>query len=435
MEVIKDNEAERAFLGAALINPEIVGVSRLTEEAFVNIDHKDIWSGMKMLWLKQLNIDLITLGVGKDHARKMLLVELINACPTHLGWETYEERLLTLQMRRRTIVLAEQMVKAAIQGDDLAIPIAAEKLLSLSVKKSSSQSLADVVCDLYDDVQGRNELYTQGKIVHAGITTGLQKLDYVTGGLQAGELTIISGEPGLGKSILAMQIAKAAARERTVRIYSLEMPARQIVRRWVAADSGVSARQMKSGELDIEFWDKFTAGISKLSTLPITICDDSGTTTSDIRADLSRCANEGTGLIVIDYLTLLGDGAGMNEVERTAVVSSACKRLARDFNLSVILVHSMNKVGMRATRPTLADLRSSAQVAYDADLALMMTKGTSEFFPAVREERLENCRLLWLVKARDIPGGDNVFLLEKGDETPEFAEFIKTDAIGWSNQK
>lgn len=434
MDVIKDTETERAFIGACIINPEIIGVAKLTEEAFIDTDLRDIWATMKKMWLKKMNIDYLTLSTGKPKERIILLTELINACPTHMGWETYEQRLITLQMRRRAIALAENMVNAVMRGDDLAIPLNAEKLMGLSVSRAESKTVGDVLSVLYDDIIERQAHYAAGREVPTGITTGLPKVDMVTGGLQPGQVILIGGEPGLGKSMLAMQMAKAAATQTAVRVYSLEMTAESVVRRWLAAESGIRTGAMKSGQIDQDFWQPLTDAVSRLSTLPITICDDASMTTSDIRADLVRNNKNGTGLVVIDYLALLQDGAGQEETDRTGTISLAVKRLARDMNVAVLLINSINKIGMRSgSEPNLADFRGSGQVVFDADIAMMMTRGTREYFPMASDEELENCRLLWIKKGRELETPENVFLLQKGVYKPEFHEWVRPSGIGFAN--
>jgi replicative DNA helicase len=285
----------------------------------------------------------------------------------------------------------------------------------------------DVLSNLYDEVSERAE----SPLDIWGIRTGFPKFDKLTGGLQPGELFILSGEPGVGKSMLAMQMAAQMAKGQPGVIYSIEMKSISVARRLVSGKSSIPTRDLKTGKVREEDWPIFTHVFEELSDLPIHISDCARMNILSLRKDISRLvATQGIRWFVLDYLYLLDEGP--NEIERTQRASSGLKTICREFDLSGTAIHSMNKAGIASVgqgsddAPTQDKLRGSGQSIYDADLIAFLTKYNPKSDPGlikVLPKDQENVRMLWFGKGRELEDNDKMIKFVKRPNLPAFEEY------------
>jgi replicative DNA helicase len=238
-----------------------------------------------------------------------------------------------------------------------------------------------------------------------GIPLGLPKLDAETGGAHPGELTLLVGEPGVGKTWLALGATVDMARNSPGAVVSMEMRRRAVGRRILSGYSGVGNKAMQSGRVNDNEMTKIYTAQKELDALPVYMTDKSFTT-GDMRAMLARAKSKyGIQWAVVDYLMLFTDNA-RDEIQHTANVSRALKNIASDLEIAVICIHSVHKGGMdnHESDPTKSQARGSGQTLHDADLILHMTK----FRPSNDRERLimpadqERMATLWVTKGREL---------------------------------
>ncbi len=387
-EPIRSIEAEKAVLGAVLINQEIFKELDLQAIDFYLVEHQKIWQAFQDLTIEGRTIDILSVN---EKINDPLLIQLVADVPSSLHAETYAEIVRDKARRREIVRLASEMAKAAYnQNDniDKKIPEFMTKLVTEAKTARGAQHISGALSDLYDEVKARYENPSD----IWGIPTGLYDYDLLTGGHHAGELTLLMGKPGLGKSILAIQMAVGMANEAPGAVYEMEMGRVQTVRRPVSTEARVKTRNIRSGNLSDGEWDNITAAISAFENLPIYLSDDTSWTTASLRADLSRLkAMHHIKWFVVDYLYLLQDRYGKDDHERLAYISKSLKNICKDLELTGLVIHSMTKSEMDSQTPNLSGIRGSAQIAYDTDIAMFLIEGDSDdkvklYFSKFRED-------------------------------------------------
>ena len=207
-----------------------------------------------------------------------------------------------------------------------------------------------------------------------GIPTGFTRLDHMTSGLQGSDLIILAARPAMGKTALALNIARNAAFESDVpvAIFSLEMSKEQLSMRMLCSEARVDSSRVRSGFLNPEDWHRITDAAGSLSEAPIFIDDSPDISTTSIRTKCRRLKmDKDLGLVVIDYLQLM---RGRQDTERRDLeiseISRSLKLLAKELNVPVLALSQLNrKLEERSDkRPQLSDLRESGALEQDADV-------------------------------------------------------------------
>jgi replicative DNA helicase len=233
-------------------------------------------------------------------------------------------------------------------------------------------------------VKRLEELYAKGATI-SGIATGLRDLDLALGGLHAGELIILAARPAMGKTALALQIAKHVAKEKHgVGIFSLEMTHDELTPRMLANEARIDGQAMRSGRLSETHWSKLTMAIDVLLNTGLHIDDTLITSVFDMRTKArtleQKLRNGSTplGLLVVDYLQLAGQFGDGREQE-IAAISRGLKALAKELRLPVLALSQLNRECEKQNRkPRLSDLRDSGAVEQDADVVLFIHRENVE---------------------------------------------------------
>ena len=372
-------ETERALLGSLLINPEVIQQLAVSPDDFYLGRHKLIYSIMLRLHSAGVDIDPVVIQNELNNAGKLeniggaaYLIQLLNETPSSLHAETYGLIIQDKARRRRLITIAEKLAKSAVNDNgslDDSVSQLAVDLVRNSQSGAGAVPISDYLSKLYNQVVER---YENPKDIF-GIPTGFRKFDEITGGMQTGEMTVLSGEPGLGKSLLAMQMACGMAGNYPGAVYQMEMAGIAVVRRSASAVSGVATRKMRSGRLMDGDWNAINKAIEKLSTLPVYMSDASAWTTLAMKADLARLQDAyGIKWFVVDYMDLFADGHGKDNNERTAFISKQVHGMCKDLDLAGLVIQSMNKSGIG--NAGMEKLSGSGKLMYDADQIIFMTQ-------------------------------------------------------------
>lgn len=433
--VYSDN-AERAVIAALIVNPGMVSEIDLAPDDFYIDRNRVIFSTIKGLAARGIEADFVTLVNSLEKQAKLediggigYLAELTT------GDSMFGNSMLAGQYaisvrdygrRRRAIQAASRLATAAYNlKSDLDAEI--EKVVKdLAMDVSGRVGAAPIsyaVSSLYDEVQ---ELIQNPRGDVWGLATGLTDFDKATGGLQDtdGEVMYIAGEPGVGKSILSMQIGLSLALQGIPgAIYSLEMMNRQVVRRMVSAQARIETRKLKTGKMSPDEVEKFVVACERVASANLFICESSTLTTRDLRADIAKLkATAGIRWFVLDYLYLLS-GAPGDEIERTAELSRNIKQICKDYRVAGITVNSITKAGMDVDQIGKRNIRGSGQVIHDADVIILMT----EHQPRPFEVKSANLKTCAIGKGRDIEGAKLVWNLYKHDNFPLFENVTKQE--------
>ena len=239
--------------------------------------------------------------------------------------------------------------------------------------------------------------YYDSKETMPGIISKLSDLDNLTLGFKRGDMIILGARPSMGKTALALHLARAVCVEQKLptALYSLEMPAEQLMTRFFSAQGKIDGRNLQVGKLNAKEIGDLNRALSALSSSPMFINDQSAMTLYDIRNDLRRMNRklepdkQKIELVIIDYLQLvLSTEKKSSEQERVAELSRGIKNIAREFQVPVICLSQLSrKVDDRKDkRPMLSDLRESGAIEQDADQVMFIHR--PEYYePDVVEER------------------------------------------------
>ena len=414
IQPIYSPEAEKAVLGAVLINPEIFKTLDLRESDFYLGTHQRIWAAYQEIVMAGRVIDTLTVS---EKIKSADLMKLVTDVPSSLHAKEYAEIVREKSRRRELVQMASDMASMAFNpSSDLEaeIPAYMTKLISGAKMATGAEHIGTALSELYNEIKAR---YEDPKDIW-GIATGFYDYDVLTGGHHKGELTLLSGKPGLGKSIVAMQMAIGMSVHAPGAIYEMEMGRTQTIRRAVSNEARVETRKMRNGRLVGDDWDQITNAISELEKLPVYISDFTGWTTASMRADLARLkATHEISWFIVDYLFLLQDKFGKDDHERLAYVSKSLKNICKDLDLSGLVIHSMTKAEMESHNPGLAGMRGSGQIAYDADVVIYLVE--DEF------DKSKNVKLQFVKFREDTP--DRYIKLKRDNGFPGFIGVTKPE--------
>lgn len=430
-------EAEQALVGYVLVHPDEYMTVDIELEDFYVHKHRYVWAAIKRLRERDRGIDFVTIVDELGNANRLdeiggpaFVTKLMTDYP--LGFSPHDSATIVREhaQRRHILQLAGDMARVA-QNENIPIDTKTsdfiDRLVSTSRIRGGAVHWSHYLSELYDEI---DERYKDPQDIW-GIPTGFGMFDKVTGGLQLGEFMILSGVPGVGKSIWAMQAAEQMADYAPGALYSLEMGGKQVMRRIVSARARVRTSRMKSGKLEGGDWEAIVKAIQRMEDKPVFMSDATGWTTTALRADLARLKlTKGVKWFVFDYMLLANDAAGQDETERTAAISRGLKLVCRHLDLAGLTVHSMNKTGMEASLPNQGNLRGSGQVSYDADLICFLTefKPMSETDTYISKADTDNMRTLIFGKGRELEDPRKYIHMVKLPAYPAFGDYAQVAA-------
>lgn len=385
-------DAEASLLGSVLIDSDaIVKVADIIrEDDFYDDRHREIYTALKSLYSKHSPIDVLTLsnelknnGKLKDAGGAEYLTELTNFVPSAAHALEYAQIVSSKAIRRRIIKASQAIIEMGYDGDDSIqelIETAESKLFEVSSDhiKQDVVSLENILSDSFERL---DELHKDKGTIR-GVPTGFKDLDNILAGFQKSDLFILAARPSMGKTALSLNLAHnvAVKSSQPVLLFSLEMSKEQLVDRLLAAEAGVDAWNLRTGNLTDADFEKIGHAMGTLSEAPIYIDDTPGITVSDLRTKARREAHKRPlGLIIVDYLQLMSGSTrfssdGGNRVQEISEISRGLKGIARELNVPLIALSQLSRsVESRHPQiPQLADLRESGSIEQDADVVAFL---------------------------------------------------------------
>jgi replicative DNA helicase len=404
-------EAEQAVLGSLLIDKNaIFKVADLLEpKDFYSPTHEKIYETILELYEKRQPIDLITLTsrlkekeLLKDIGGSSYLAELTNQVATSSHVEQYasavKEKKILRELIRASAEIAEGVFEPSKEIEDLLDEVE-QKILSIS-QKSLPQNFIHLRDELKTAYE-RIEKLQQGGGRLRGIPTGFDELDELLSGLQKSELIVLGARPSLGKTALALDIARNAAMKGgvPVGIFSIETSREQVVDRLVAAESQVPLWHILTGRIskDVEF-EMIQGALDRLSKTAIFIDDSPSLNIMQMRSMARRLQIEhGLGLLVVDYLQLIRPRMNFESmVQQVTEISRSLKALARELKVPILAVSQLSRaVDQRDEKvPRLSDLRESGSIEQDADVVMFIyRKDRDKADVSVEEQNIAEIRI------------------------------------------
>lgn len=388
-----DLDAEQSVLGSILQDPEAIArvLDLLRAEDFYRENHGQIYTACERLFQEGEPIDNVTvtdqldkMGVLERVGGRAGLLLLQESVPTAANIEYYA-RIVRARSDKRKLIRAGGNIAGlgydpAVEAED-ALSAAQSEVYKIAGDRlrADFERLYDLLRPAMDKIDAQ---MASGKGV-VGIPSGFHDLDRLTSGFKPGELVIVAGRPGIGKTSFALNIALQVATELKVptAMFSLEMSKEQLVERLLCEHARIDAQRMHRGQLSETEYDRLAQSLGPLSEAPIFI-DDAPMLDELMVVMKSRQIQlrEKIGLILIDYLQLMhgrsrGDDA--NRVQEVSAISRALKMVARELGVPVLAISQLSRAveQRQDKRPLLSDLRESGSIEQDSDMVMFLYRG------------------------------------------------------------
>ena len=386
-------EAEQSVLGSMLIAPDSWDkvAELVTEEDFYNRSHQVIYGAILRLLKNNQPIDLITVSEDLENLDELeeaggfaYLGELAKNTPSAANVSAYANIIKERAVVRELIGVAHDIADVGYNPEGRnsgeLLDMAESKVFEIAEKRTAkNEGPRGIESVLTKTIDRLEELVKNNKEV-TGVSTGYTDLDKKTSGLQPSDLIIVAARPSMGKTTFAMNLCENAMllEEKPVLVFSLEMPAEQIMMRMLASLSRVDQTKIRTAQLDDEDWARMSNTMAMLKDKDNLYVDDSsGLTPMEVRTRARKLARDrgGISLIMIDYLQLMQvPGLSDNRTLEIAEISRSLKSLAKELDVPVVALSQLNRgLEQRSDkRPINSDLRESGSIEQDADLIMFI---------------------------------------------------------------
>jgi len=386
-------EAEQSVLGSMMIAPDSWDkvAEIVVESDFYNRSHRTIFGAIIKLLSNNQSVDTVTVkdtlaqsGLLDEAGGFSYLIELAKNTPSAANVTAYANVIRERAIVRELIGVAHDIADVGYnpEGRNSAdiLDLAESKVFEIAEKRTGeNEGPKDVTTVLTKTVNRLDELVKQGRDI-TGVSTGYTDLDEKTSGLQRSDLIIVAARPSMGKTTFAMNLCENAMmlQDKPVLVFSLEMPAEQIMMRMLASLSRVNQTHIRTAQLDDEEWARMSGTIKTLKKKDnLYIDDSSGLTPMELRTRARKIARDkgGISLIMIDYLQLMRvPSLSENRTLEIAEISRSLKALAKELEVPVVALSQLNRtLEQRADkRPINSDLRESGSIEQDADLIMFI---------------------------------------------------------------
>ncbi|MBD3316404.1 MAG: replicative DNA helicase [Chitinivibrionales bacterium] len=432
-------DVERTVLGSILIDESArdTAMETLKPECFYASSHRGIFSCIRDMCYEDVPVDIVTLA---EELRKRELLEKIGGeaylseLVEHVATSAniaYHVRILESKATlRQLITMSGEIATECFESDadsKMVLDSAEARIFQLSTLRNANslQSLHDLLPRTFEDIERYGK---DGGI--EGVKSGFTKLDEMTTGFHEGDLVIIAGRPGMGKTSFCLSLALNAALHSsaptTTALFSLEMSQAQLVQRMLCAEAKIDMKRLRGGKLNKNELNVLGLHAGPLYEAPIWIDDTPGINVMEIRAKCRRLKmRENLGLIIIDYLQLMtGVDKSESRQQEISMISRSLKGLAKELGVPVLALSQLSRaVEQRGGdhRPQLSDLRESGAIEQDADMVMFVYR---EHHYKKEDDSLRNIAEIIVGKQRNGPVGS-----VKVSFIPEFTHFENLDEI------
>ena len=384
----QDIAAEQSVLGAMLLSKDAIAdvVELLHGQDFYRPAHETVYDTILDLYGRGEPADAVTLSAELQKRGDLTRVggapyvhTLVAGVPTAANAAYYAEIVRERAILRRLVEAGTRIVQMGYGGEgdiDMVVDRAQAEVFGVSERRTAEDylPLSEVLEGTLDEIEAISA--HDGSLV--GVPTGFADLDALTNGLHPGQLVIVAARPAIGKSTLALDIARAASLHHGLAsvVVSLEMGRNEITRRMLAAEAKVPLHHMRSGSMTDQDWDRIARTTGTVSNAPLFIDDSPNMTMMEIRAKCRRLKQRhGLRLIVLDYLQLMSSGKRVESRQvEVSEFSRSLKLLAKELDVPVVALSQLNRGPEQRTdkRPMLSDLRESGSLEQDADMVVLL---------------------------------------------------------------
>lgn len=384
-------ESEQSVLGGIMLNNrawlELTEI--LAEEDFYTHNHRVIFRNMHELLQRKKPVDFVTLSEHmrlnhslEDGGGVSYLGTLAADTPSAANVVAYAEIVAARSVMRSLIAAGQDLGELGYRPDsrssDELLTAAQQTVFAIKQRGKRASHQARSMGNIMDAVEERIEKQRNNPEAFAGLPTGFGELDKLTQGMHEGDLIIIGGRPGMGKTSLAVNIAEHVALERRKRtvVFSMEMSAEQLGLRLVSSFGRIDAQALRSGQLEDHDWSRLVSASGMLRESPLLIDETGSLSPLELAARARRlAAEEPLALVVVDYIQLMQvPKTRENRTNEISEISRNLKALAKELRCPVIALSQLSRAleARVNKRPVQADLRESGSIEQDADVVLFV---------------------------------------------------------------
>ncbi|MBE6871806.1 MAG: replicative DNA helicase [Ruminococcaceae bacterium] len=390
-------EAEQSVIGSILLSPDCINeiASFLRPEHFYIAQNRIIYETLLHMNNESAPIDAVTLlerlrddGNYDEAGGKTYLVQTAEIVPSSSNVKAYANIVCEKANLRKLINVTDEIRESCYEGSDASsvIDLAEQRIYDVSNGRATKEfeNLSEVMVRVFDKL----EMLRKDKKAFSGTPTYYDDVDKFIIGLNATDLVLVAGRPGMGKTSFAMNIATNVAKNgKKTAVFSLEMSNDQLAERILSSEALVDNKKLRSGELDTEDWAKLWQAMDALYRCPILLDDTAGINATEIKAKLRRVKD--LELVVIDYLGLMSSAKkAENRVNEVAEISRSLKLMAKDLGVPIIVCAQLNRGAETRPgghRPMMSDLRDSGAIEQDADIIMLLYR--DEYYNKESEKR------------------------------------------------
>lgn len=380
-------DAEQAVLGCVMLDEEapVTILNELADTDFYTDSHREIFTAMKSIYLRNVPIDYVTLcdelegkGVLDTVGGISYISTLTNVVPSAVNFKHYMDIVKKNSILRRLISSGQKIIDKSYEAGDSDDVLAFAEAEVYGVAESTDRSNLGPIKDSLVEVMDKFDKLVRDPDALQGLASGFAALDAITNGFQKSDLILLAARPGVGKTSLAMNIAEHVAikGKKSVAMFSLEMPRAQLAQRTLCSLAKVSMDKALKGKLDEREWRRIMKQMQELGEAKIFVDDSSLNTPAEILSKCRRLQREkGLDFVVIDYLQLMSSGRRSdNRQQEVSDISRNLKILAKELGVPVLVLSQLSRAveGRRDHRPILSDLRESGAIEQDADIVMFI---------------------------------------------------------------
>lgn len=383
-----DDVAEQSVLGGMLLSKDAIAdvVESLRASDFYKPAHETIYEAILSLYGHGSPADVITVADELKKRGELTRVggasyihTLIASVPTAANAQYYAEIVKEHAIMRRLIEAGTKIAQLGYANEtevDTLVDQAQAEIYAVTdgnAKEdyvSFSEALEDTINEIDANSNRPDGVY--------GVPTDFIEFDELTGGLHGGQMIVIAARPGVGKSTLALDIARSASihHQMTTVFFSLEMSRTELAMRILSAEGKISMGRLKKGDLDTEGWTNLATLQGRIDSASLFIDDSPNMTLMEIRAKCRRLKQRNDlKLVVLDYLQLMSSGKKVeSRQQEVSEFSRSLKLLAKELDVPVIALSQLNRGSEQRTdkRPMVSDLRESGSIEQDADMVILL---------------------------------------------------------------
>ena len=384
-------EAEQSVLGGLMLDNDAWDhvAEKIGSVDFYNPAHKKIFECIEELAKESNPFDPVTLA-GELERRSLLsdcggipyLTELVESIPSVANIRAYAGIVYERAVLRRLISASQSIADTAYNpegrsSDDL-LEMAERAIFQIAEDRAKEGGPIDMRELLKKAIDKIDELFNTGDAI-TGITTGFTDLDEMTSGLQPSDMIVVAARPSMGKTTFAMNLVENAlmATDKSVVVFSLEMPAEQLMMRSLSSLGRINQGKVRTGKLEEDDWPRLSSAVERLKDKKLFIDDTAGISPQEMRSRLRRIVREhgDLALIMVDYLQLMQiPGFSEGRTNEISEISRSLKAMAKEFKVPVIALSQLNRsLEQRPNkRPVNSDLRESGAIEQDADVIMFI---------------------------------------------------------------